>query len=104
MAEVNVTIPLSFRGEISPRYIRWVLCPKPAGHHRENQLLSQCDLLAGYHTKYGRVLLMVTLGTAAKNAAGKGRHSQPAKGSFDTRTDCQCLHPLLQICLIYLIG
>lgn len=43
VAEVNVTRPLSFRGEISPRYIRCVLCPKPAGHRRKNQPVSQSE-------------------------------------------------------------
>lgn len=34
VAEVRVTMPLNFLGEISPRYIKCVLCPKPAGHDR----------------------------------------------------------------------
>lgn len=34
VAEDRVTMPLNFLGEISPRYIKCVLCPKPAGHDR----------------------------------------------------------------------
>ncbi len=34
VAEVRVTMPLIFLGEISPRYIKWVLSPKPAGYEK----------------------------------------------------------------------
>lgn len=47
VAEVNVTRPLSFRGEISPRYIRCVLCPKPA---RPPERASASQWQLGGHT------------------------------------------------------
>lgn len=38
VGEVRVTRPLNFLGEISPRYIKCVLCPKPAGSRSVSQV------------------------------------------------------------------
>lgn len=43
-----MTAPLIFLGAISPRYIKWVLNPKPAGHvrrvHYKNMVYSKCTI------------------------------------------------------------